>query len=106
MDFELWTKVLWYTNNIKHCISKNGYIPDKILHKKVAQTFIIDKFLYYWIDRSRDDPIDILDELILKYSVWECQAKLYNNKDLINIYNIYTKTLSSVKNFILKEIKL
>ena len=30
MDFELWSKVLEYASNVKYCMSKNGYIPDKI----------------------------------------------------------------------------
>ena len=106
MDFELWSKVLEYASNVKYCMSKNGYIPDKILRKKVAQSFIIDKFLYQWMDRNQDDPIDIIDSMILKYSMWESNARAYNNTDLIEIYDIYTKTVSGVKNFILKEMKI
>lgn len=106
MDFELWSRVLWYTSNVKYCMPENGYIPDKILRKKVAQSFIIDKFLCRWIDRNQDDPIDIIDSMLLKYSMWESNARAYNNKDLIEIYDIYTKTLTGVKNFILKEMKI
>ena len=28
----------------------------------------IDKFLYQWMDRNQDDPIDIIDSMILQYS--------------------------------------
>lgn len=106
MNFELYSRVLWYTSNVKYCIPKNGYIPDKILRKKVLQSFIINKFLYIWMDRIQDDPIDIIDSMILKYSMWENNARAYNNKDLMEIYDVYTKTLTGVKNFILKEMKI
>lgn len=106
MDFELWMRVLRYTNNVKYCMPENGYIPDKILRKKIERSFIVDKFLRNWIDRNQDDPIDIIDSMLLKYSIWESNARAYNNKDLIEIYDIYTKTLTGVKNFILKEMKV
>ena len=78
-------------------------LSDKILYKKITEKFIINKFLETWIQRNQDDPIDILDDMLLKYSVWERSAIDKNNSELIKIYNTYTKTLIGIKNFILKE---
>ena len=105
MNYELWEKVFTYSNSIKYPLSNNVYMPDKILKKRVMQIFIVNKFLCEWIDHNQDDPIDILDDMILTYYIWENNAIENNNQDLIRIYNIYTKTLISIKNFIKKEIK-
>ena len=42
--------------------------------------------------------------MLLKYSIWEMNAREYNNKDLIELYDIYVKTLLGVKNYIKKEL--
>lgn len=105
MNFELWEKVFYYTTTIKYPLQNNKYISDKILKKRVMQTFIVNKFLNRWIDHNQDDPIDILDDMLLTYYIWKNNAIENNNQDLIMIYDIYIKTLISIKNFIEKETK-
>ena len=105
MNTDLWEKVLGYASNKKYFESK-GLILDKLLRKKVAEKFIINKFLEAWIVRNQDDPLDILEDMLLKYSLWEMNAREYNNKDLIELYDVYVKTLLGVKNYIKKELSI
>lgn len=105
MDFELWKKVLWYTNCKKYYIPK-GPLSDKILFKKVSEKFIINKFIEKWSNKINDDPIEIIDAMILNYSIWEQGAIEKNNDELIKIYDTYIKTLFGIKNFIIKETKI
>lgn len=102
MNFDLWEQVLHYTTNKKFSIPKT-YIPNKVLKRKVTEKFVMNKFLETWIGRSEDNPIDILDDMLLKYYIWEENAKETNNQHLLDIYDIYIKTLIGVKNYILKE---
>jgi len=106
MNYELWKKVFTYTNNIKYPLNNNVYMSDKVLKKRVMQNFVVNKFLCRWIDHNQDDPIDILDDMLLNYYMWGNDAIEKNNQDLIRIYDIYTKTLISIKKFIEKEMKL
>lgn len=105
MNFDLWEKVFKYTTTIKYPLHDNKYMSDKILKKRVMQTFIVNKFLCRWIDHNQDDPIDILDDMLMTYYMWEDNAINKNNQDLIKIYDVYTKTLIGIKNFIEKEMK-
>lgn len=102
MNFDLWEKVLWYTNCKKYYIPKT-ILSDKLLYKKVVEKFVINKFLETWIQQNQKDPVDILDEMILKYSIWEESAINRNNNELVKIYSTYIKTLTGLKKFILKE---
>ena len=103
MDFDLWEKVLWYTNNIKYYVPQKALLSDKILFKKVSEKFIVNKFLETWLNYDHKDPSDILYDMILKYSIWRCNALNNNNDKLFNIYESYVKTLTGLKNFIEKE---
>lgn len=103
MNIDLWERVLWYASYKKYYIPEIP-LSDKILYKKVAEKFIINKFLETWIQHNQDDPIDILDGMLIKYSIWERSAIEKNDNELIKVYDIYTKTLTGIKNFILKEI--
>ena len=105
MNFNLWEKVFNYTNTIKYPLNNNKYMSDKMLKKRVMEIFIVNKFLCRWIDHHNDDPRDILDDMLMTYYKWEDNAVYNNNQDLIKIYNIYTKTLIGIKNFIEKEMK-
>lgn len=105
MNMDLFEKVLGYANAKKY-YAPRGLLLERMLRKKVAEKFIINKFLETWIVRNQDDPMDILDDLILKYSLWEINAKQYDNKQLLDLYSIYIKTLIGVKNYIKKELQL
>lgn len=104
MNFILWEKVFAYTSEIKYHIPEKGYLPDKVLRKKVTESFICNKFLTDWINHSTDDPIDILDRMLLNYSLWEEEAIIHNNKELIEIYNIYIKTLNNIRKYIINNL--
>lgn len=99
----LWYCILNYTTGLKNNIDNALYISDKMLKKKVAEVFIINKFLERWSNDILEDPLTIIDDLIINYSMWENNAVYNNNKDLLDIYTIYIKTLNSIKNYIIKE---
>lgn len=81
------------------------YIPDKILYKNVAKKFILQKFLAKWLDNPLDDPINIIDNMLLNYYMWESTARENNNNELIELYGVYVKTLIKLKSYIIKEEK-
>lgn len=102
MDDRLFEKTLGYINYEKYYIPR-GYLSEKILYRKVAQKFILDKFLNKWMDNSLDDPVDIIDDMLLKYYGWINDATIDNNLNLLKTYDIYVKTLNELKNYIIKE---
>lgn len=107
MDFDLWEKVLWYTNCQKYNLVNKSFISDKVFKTKCAEKYVINKFLYAWIDRPDADPFDILDNLIFTYCLWKTDAINYEkNESLVDLYNIYIKTLINIKNYMKKELKL
>lgn len=102
MDQALFNKVFNYICKEKD-LSSRCYISDKILYRKVAKGFILDKFLNKWLDDPLADPIDIIDDMTLKYYMWENAAATNNNTELIKTYEIYIKILLNLKTFIVKE---
>ena len=104
MNSSLFEKVLYYVNNIKYKLPIKSYISNKILRKRIAEKFVINKFLMKWMDQIKDDPIDILDDMLTMYYLWETNAIANNNKELLELYSIYIKALLDIKNYIIKEI--
>lgn len=99
MNFDLWYKVLKYSCELKYPMpSRFVPVPDRILFKRVCERFIINKFLEKWLDNPEADAEDILDGMLLFYSMYQNYARERNEKELVNLYDIYIKTLIGIKN--------
>lgn len=79
------------------------YVPDRLLYIKTSRKFILDKFLNKWTDDISQDPIDIIDSMLMRYYSWEDESIRNNNKDLFDLYDIYIKALLKLKKYINKE---
>ena len=103
MDSVLFEKTLRFVNK-RFGINDVIILSNRVLYLKVIKWHVCNLFIQKWMDNITRDPIDILDDLILKYTLLERQAIHNKNNNGILIYDTYSKTLISIKNYILKEI--
>jgi len=104
MNEVLFEKVLTYITYEKS-IPTSIYIPDKIFYKMICRKFILNKFLEKWMVDISNDPIDIIDSMLMNYYYWEdCAIK--DNNEIIDLYDIYIRNLLKLKKYIIKENKL
>ena len=106
MDSLLFDKVLNYVCYVKCKCLSNSFISDKVLYKKMTENFIINKFLHKWMDDRETDPMDIIDDMLLKYWLLYSYARQYNDQPLQDLYITYIKALENIRDYIRKEQKL
>lgn len=104
---DLWDEVFLHVNHRKYKIPSKILMSKELLHKKVAEIFVANKFLDIWFNQLHldHDPIDILDNMIMTYYSWNEYAIKNNKKELITLYKTYISTLNSLKKYIQKELK-
>lgn len=78
------------------------YTKNDIFIKSIKQ-HVSEIFLDKWINYPDQDPIDILDNMILLYFLYEKNAELNNQIKLLIVYSTYIRTLIFIKNLIKKE---
>lgn len=105
MNSELWNKILVYSSRIEESIYAKIYMPKKVIQKKSMQVFILNIFLEKWSNNPCEDPVDILDGMLLYYINLENNVKSKKIQLLTEMYSVYIKTLTNVRKIIIKEIR-
>lgn len=79
--------------------------PKKAFKRKTLERCFSQKTLLKLYDRIVKDPYDVLDDMLYYYNGLLCGVRKDNHAQ-IELYNIYIKVLTIMKEFIMEEEKI